>query len=468
MIKHLLLIIIYGFLLCFLSVAQEDTNFCDKPEVIFYNTNEAIYIDGKDDDDFWQSADIYSYKGYSQTSIEGVMESDLSFRFRGGWDYTGIYLLVEVTDDKMVRYLQEEEQSCEIWMTDNVEYFFNPTGKRTIVSEEIEFPFSKSTQLRIRSGDETLDTPNINGQYMGSWYDQQDLQGSIFKYMVTYPTGGYIIESWFSWDAILPEMINGVPVDELPKRWGFTINVGDSDDTEIERDAIAVWAGAGLEDNQWCNINYLGVMYLDIIIDLPQINLDDIYFYMQDEHEYLGDDNRIDFGTLEVNQDSTVTIILYNGNSETLNAFIDIDGEGYRLINTSSDLNLEPGESKQVTIQFKPNEIDQYSGRIVFYTSEGIFYIIDLVGETQGYENIQNFSDVTFKIQPNPAHDNIVINTPIAEKYEIEIYDMLGRKLLSKQSRNNEIINISSFKKGSYIIKVYFDHQVYSQLFNKY
>ncbi|MFC2138070.1 sugar-binding protein, partial [Bacteroidota bacterium] len=346
--------------------SQEDTNFCDKPEVTFYYTNLPITIDGDDEDGMWQAiTEETTFLGWNVWAVEGVDESDISFEFKGAWDETGIYLLVEVTDDILVRHLQEENQSTERWQTDRIEYFFNPDGKRSIEGQEANFVHA--SQICINTGDEALDTPFVDGRFMGFTSPQQDPDGSIFQYGIDYPSGGYITESWFSWDAILPENIYGVEVEGLPKRWGFTINVADSDDPEVERDAIALWAGSGLSDEQWRDVNYFGVLHLSDIKVLPDADLNEIYFYMQEEFQYMGSDKTIDFGRIDVNNDSTITIIIYNNGYVNFISSMEINGDGFELINEGSSLNIEPGSSEQISIKFTPEETDQFAAEFILY-----------------------------------------------------------------------------------------------------
>ncbi|MFC2138237.1 sugar-binding protein [Bacteroidota bacterium] len=439
--------------------SQEDTNYVDKPEVTFYYANKPILIDGTEYDQVWQAVTATDHLGYHDGTNPDITKTDLSYRFKGVWDETGIYLLVEVTDDALVRHLQEEQQSTECWLTDHIEYYFNPDGKRSL--EPTDNNFIYSSVLHINPGDEELDIPFIRDRVENfHWVGTEDPEGIIFKYGITYPSNGYIIESWFSWNAILPDTIYDVVVKGLPKQWGFSINVNDSDDPEIERDAVGLWAGAGLNDHQWHDVNYLGVMHLSNNlafpeIDLPYVTLENIFVYIQKEGEYIGNDHKIDFGKVEINKDSIRSIVIYNGRAETLKSYMRISGKGFKLLNASPVLNIDPETLAPITIEFNPDSVDQFLGELIFYTTDGIFYTLNLIGVVDGYVDINNSYENEITIYPNPAHNYIYIDNPISDTYKIEIYDMLGRKLLLRKCRNNEKINISSLKKGSYWIKLY-------------
>ncbi len=55
-----------------------------------------------------------------------------------------------------------------------------------------------------------------------------------------------------------------------------------------------------------------------------------------------------------------------------------------------------------------------------------------------------------FRVFPNPVNDILYINSEIAD-YEVEIYDMLGKKLLSSQ---NDFIDVSDLNSGAYLVRI--------------
>ena len=71
-------------------------------------------------------------------------------------------------------------------------------------------------------------------------------------------------------------------------------------------------------------------------------------------------------------------------------------------------------------------------------------------GETLG---VENFDEVSFGIYPNPAYNFLNING-ITLDTKVEIYDVIGRKVLSsKIGVHNKTINISELK-GIYLVKI--------------
>lgn len=65
--------------------------------------------------------------------------------------------------------------------------------------------------------------------------------------------------------------------------------------------------------------------------------------------------------------------------------------------------------------------------------------------------NLQGTNSVCFDIYPNPAKDiiNIVSTSDI---FTVEIYNILGQKMLSEENKNS--LNISKFQSGTYFIKI--------------
>ncbi len=72
------------------------------------------------------------------------------------------------------------------------------------------------------------------------------------------------------------------------------------------------------------------------------------------------------------------------------------------------------------------------------------------------YLNPVSVSDIginQLKIYPNPAVNNLQIEG-ISEVFSYEIYDMLGRKYMAENNKNNNTIRISYLKPGLYILKI--------------
>ena len=68
--------------------------------------------------------------------------------------------------------------------------------------------------------------------------------------------------------------------------------------------------------------------------------------------------------------------------------------------------------------------------------------------------NVDDFETNTLKIYPNPIKGN-TLNAEVKSTTNYQIYDILGKKILSGTvTTNNKKINVSSLKKGIYILKL--------------
>ena len=90
------------------------------------------------------------------------------------------------------------------------------------------------------------------------------------------------------------------------------------------------------------------------------------------------------------------------------------------------------------------------SGNIVI-SGEGGF---TLVKESNlGINDNENFN---FSLAPNPARENVTISSKDVPIQNIEIYSVLGQKVLDKVVPQNvtQTINISSLKTGMYLVTI--------------
>ena len=74
------------------------------------------------------------------------------------------------------------------------------------------------------------------------------------------------------------------------------------------------------------------------------------------------------------------------------------------------------------------------------------------VNEIQSGLNQQIKSAI--KIYPNPATDQLFIETSLEGNFEIEIFDARGKKIFNQSANSNIAIPINNFSKGIYFLKV--------------
>ena len=67
-----------------------------------------------------------------------------------------------------------------------------------------------------------------------------------------------------------------------------------------------------------------------------------------------------------------------------------------------------------------------------------------------------NLKELTLKIYPNPASENLYIELNTEKQFKVSLYDILGQKLnlFPQKQFNKLILNVSGLKKGIYLLKV--------------
>lgn len=112
-----------------------------------------------------------------------------------------------------------------------------------------------------------------------------------------------------------------------------------------------------------------------------------------------------------------------------------------------------------------PHQFYQYSG----YTHSSVsldslmFVRTQQWFSTYGCSNLTSVSNRTFTdditVFPNPTSQFIQFNTN--KSFEIELYDATGQMIFSKMGMPNELIDVSRFSNGVYIIKIKIDKKIY-------
>lgn len=77
---------------------------------------------------------------------------------------------------------------------------------------------------------------------------------------------------------------------------------------------------------------------------------------------------------------------------------------------------------------------------------------------------VPEYAGKNVHIYPNPVHN--VLNLSIEEVDRVEIYDMLGKMILSEATSDSKI-NVSSLQKGMYIVKIFTDNECFTEKFIK-
>ena len=96
------------------------------------------------------------------------------------------------------------------------------------------------------------------------------------------------------------------------------------------------------------------------------------------------------------------------------------------------------------------------SGNTPLGSFSGIMRITsDQLGLTTSTEDVENIADAPIVIYPNPASDNLTVRSNTIDVYNVIIYDMMGRILLSSSVYNySRKINISDLPTGHYYVQM--------------
>lgn len=98
------------------------------------------------------------------------------------------------------------------------------------------------------------------------------------------------------------------------------------------------------------------------------------------------------------------------------------------------------------------------SGNILVSDMQTGLYIIEIDYESAGIES-ESINRVS--LYPNPSKDFITID--LDESFFYEIYDLQSKKVRSESIAQNNTIDVSSLKRGVYVLKVTTNNEVYTQ-----
>jgi endonuclease I/chitodextrinase len=135
----------------------------------------------------------------------------------------------------------------------------------------------------------------------------------------------------------------------------------------------------------------------------------------------------------------------FSGNDGTLDVFINGNLEGTIAYNdteqtvTISSINVEG--NVQVVIQ----DNDSGSARVG---------LDDLSWTCYNPLSIEDNKQDIFSIYPNPVKSELTIQLKLDESTKIEIYDILGKRVLNKTINSTSKLNVQDIKTGIYILKI--------------
>jgi hypothetical protein len=228
--------------------------------VTFTGTNEAITIDGYNDEAFWSDCDPLPFPyTYQDPRAEA---SDIDAAIQLAWSTAGIMIYLDITDD-VENYFTEGDNT---WEQDNAEFLFyfgeegtwGADAEVTAVAGDTLF-----SQIRIQLTDayETV----TDGRYEGNW------GAAPFGSADSGEMEAMAISTGFGWavEVIMPwEMFALTYQPEAGLKFGFEVAVGDADET-LRDNQLSLMNDSG-EDNAYDNKAYLNTGELG---DLPESNV---------------------------------------------------------------------------------------------------------------------------------------------------------------------------------------------------
>jgi len=125
-----------------------------------------------------------------------------------------------------------------------------------------------------------------------------------------------------------------------------------------------------------------------------------------------------------------------------------------KVLNFPSSCDNNPNFAFRVVSIFNPSggtQYEQVQGG-GYNGSNGKWYF-DNVDISYGILGVKENTLSTFKMYPNPAKNVLNISTNSAEAKQVDIYNVLGKIVLSEKTSNNTL-NIASLNSGIYMVKV--------------
>lgn len=173
---------------------------------------------------------------------------------------------------------------------------------------------------------------------------------------------------------------------------------------------------------------------------------------------------------INANDVNTVNITIQNNTANERLQFV------YNTAGTNrfTSIVITPNDTEFKTYTFTCDNNAEWTGTVndaffMFRTSaassqnaqDGDIYIDHIEFST----TVLNVNSVDFKndskisVFPNPVKDNLTINSEVAIN-TVEIYNILGKKVLSDKNVLNNTLNIESLSKGIYLLKLYSDNEI--------
>jgi|GEM_PF-3222806 len=340
------------------------------------------------------------WSSYSATSVlkaNGAVSPDLAATYRINYDASNLYILVDVTDDVLVR-----NGTGATWEDDGVEIYIDfgndKAGAYGLNDYQYTFNWNSAAIIETKHG-------ATGGVALGQ----------------ANRAGGYIMEISIPWSTI-----GGVPV--AGTRMGFDVGVNDDDDGGT-RDNQLSWNDATF--GEWNNTLLFGTIQFSSCDPLP-VKL--ITFTGRKTNEVV-----VLNWTTAVEINSHKFVVERSGDLSHWITIGEVAGAGNS--NAMIHYNLTDNNPLHGTAYYRLRQVDM-DGAFVYSNSVTI--------ETEG-------QSIYMSIMPNPFDGELTIQSNIiGEEMDITIFDVLGKVMYHTHLKSdNGMLGIQpELPTGTYIITV--------------
>lgn len=174
--------------------------------------------------------------------------------------------------------------------------------------------------------------------------------------------------------------------------------------------------------------------------------------------------SKITFGKVSVGDSVVYNFPLEATGNKAVRVYnVTFNHPDYRIIKGQDT--MQPGESGYFTFVLKPtasfeSRIDTMTFTVTNKTNEEIKVPISLDGNVGFSES--DLNTLLLNVYPNPVSGTLYITMPENTLQKVELYNVLGEKVLEKQGTVKEI-NTANLTRGIYILKIKAGEKIYSR-----
>ncbi len=159
----------------------------------------------------------------------------------------------------------------------------------------------------------------------------------------------------------------------------------------------------------------------------------------------------------------TLSIVNTGNQLVELTDFVISNTTNFHFENAMSDMGLLPGEAVEIVLGVNPQTNTTVSEQLTFNTNiTGMPSVsIALLGEWNTVSVPEINKDSECVIYPNPTSNSFKIAWDGHDNYELEVYDVLGKRVYFEENMNQiKELNVRQFSTGIYVVKVTAGNQI--------